>query len=236
MAVITQDQALLDIYAAPDADSHQAVADLVTAGGTPITRDQAKRTFFSVCYGVEAGHLSNILGCSTREAQTIIDAILRTFPGVAAMRSKITEELRMTRGVTTVTGWRRRWLGHVVETRGTRRGEIKDKVLKEALATKPQYMGARVLAQGLIQCAKHIPWIKPVAHIHDASLVEVPLERAAEGVRALEQHMTVEEWGMLFPVDASCGPNWYVASLSDSEKESKGYADWTRDSILSRPG
>lgn len=233
LAVITQDQALLAEYARPDADSHQLVADRVTAAGTPITRDQAKRTFFATCYGVEAPHLASILGCSVSEAQTIITGILRAFPGVRHMRANLERELLATRGVTTLNGWTRRWLGYLLEAGGRKRGQVRDKVMKEALATKPQYMGARVLAEGLLQidAAGH-DWMYPIAHIHDASLVEARLERAADAIRTLESTMAVRAWDMDFPVDASAGPNWYVASLSDKEKVAQGYAAWTRASLL----
>lgn len=227
MAVITGDPALLAEYAKPDADSHQLVADMVG-----ITRDQAKMTFFATCYGVEAPHLAAMLGLSEREALDIINRILRTFSGVRRWRTRVDQQLRETRGIRTRTGWFRRWLGHVVETRGSRKGEIKKKVTKEALATEPQYMGARVLAQGLIQCDELMPWILPVAHIHDASLVEVPLDRAAEAIRALEQNMAVREWGMDFPVDACCGPDWYAASTDDRHKAAAGYGGWEREALL----
>lgn len=239
MAVITKDEALLAEYKKPDADSHQLVADRVTAAGTPITRDQAKRTFFATCYGVEAPHLADILGIQRHEAQRIIDGILLAFPGVRRMRASVERQLRQTRGVTTLTGWTRRWLSYVLHLHGKNAGQIRDKVLKEALATEPQYMGARVLGQGLIQLDDAIKsgvlppgMIYVEGHIHDASLLNGRAKDAKEIIVAVERYMTVNEWGMEFPVDASVGPNWYVASMSDKEKVAKGYGGWTREAIL----
>lgn len=239
MAVITKDPALLAEYRKPDADSHQLVADMVTAAGTPITRDQAKRTFFATCYGVEAEHLSSILGVTVYEAQAIINGILKAFPGVRRMRATVERQLRETRGVTTLTGWTRRWLGFVLHLKGNKAGQLRDKVLKEGLATEPQYMGARVLGEGLIQLDDAIlngdipeGLLIPEAHIHDASLLSGDASRGRECILALEKYMTVKKWEMEFPVDASVGPNWYVASMSDKEKVEKGFGGWTREAVL----
>ena len=79
-----------------------------------------------------------------------------------------------------------------------------------------------------------MPWILPVAHIHDASLVDVPLDRAAEAIRALEQNMAVREWGMDFPVDACCGPDWYAASTDDRHTAAAGYGGWERTELLAK--
>lgn len=233
LAVITGDEALWEEYRREDADSHSLVARMVTEQGVPITRDQAKRVFFATCYGVEAPHLATVLGCSEVEAKEIINAILRTFPGVRRYRDDITRQLLSTRSVRVIDGWERRWLGHVMNTRGRKAGTLKGKVLKEGLATPPQRMGARVLGEGIIALDElALPGVAPIGHVHDASLLEFRLETLHETVPAAEEAMSVELWGMPFPVDMSLGPNWYVASIPDKEKVELGLEEWTRDALL----
>lgn len=230
-AVASQDQKLLEIYR-QGLDSHAEVARLVTEAGTPITRDQAKRTTFSTFYGVGANHLGDILGIPVYQAQRIISTLLAVFSGIPRFHRDVERQLREHRSVICPDGWERRWLGYILHVGGRKKGQLKDKVKKEAYATVPQYMGARIMGLGLLQLIKNVPWITPVAHVHDASLAEIPNERAAEAILEVEKHMTVDHWGMTFPVDASCGPNWLVASMSDKEKEEKGYGAWTREAIL----
>jgi uracil-DNA glycosylase family 4 len=232
-AVLSKDPRLLEIYLG-GGDSHAEVAKLLAAEGLEVTRDMAKRTFFATFYGIEAGHLATILGISEHMAEGIIQRLYKVFPGIMMYRRDVERSVRQTRSVTTSTGWTRRWLSHVLETRGRRRGQVKPKILKEALATQPQYIGARVMGEGLLQLVDQVPWVKPIVHIHDATLLEVPTARIAEAVPLIEDAMAVTAWDMTFPVDASVGPNWYVASLSDSEKLDAGYDQWTRTAIISR--
>lgn len=233
IAVITQAQALLDLYADEHADSHQFVANMVSEAGAPITRDQAKRTFFAVCYGVEAPHLAAILGVKEHEARAIIRAIFKAFPGVHRMRQQVERSLRQTASITTRGGWTRRWLGHTIHTRGKRRGQIRDKIIKEALATEPQWMGARVLAEGIIALTEQVAEVKPVLHVHDATAFEVPTHLVRELSPRIEQAMGVTLWDMFFPVDLSYGPNLYVASISDKDKLGTPYEEYTVAALTS---
>lgn len=231
IAVITQDPHLLEEYEKPNADSHALVARLVSETGITLTRDQAKRTFFATIYGVEAPHLADILGCSVPEAQGIINGIFKAFPGTWRYRERIKQQILEERSVTVIDGWKRRWLGHVMVTKGRKKGTINEKVLKEGLATPPQRMGARVLAQGLVN-ATSIQELYPVAHVHDASLSEAPIHLLHDIVPRAEEQMAVTLWGMHFPVDMSLGPNWYIASIPDKDKEKMGYGEWTKAKVL----
>lgn len=233
LAVLADEHNLKEIYADVDGDSHQAVADLVLQKtGIRISRDQAKRTSFAAFYGIEPDHLSTILGVSPQMARQILNAIHTTFPGARRYKTQVERSLRQSASLTAPTGWRRRWWGYVLHDRGKRKGQLIDKVVKEALASNPQHMGARVLAQGLLQLAQTVDWVQPLVHVHDAGLIQVPRDRAPEAILAVEQAMTVERWGMAFPVEVSPGPNWYVASLSDRDKAALGYDNWTREAIL----
>ena len=236
VAVTCKDEAFMRIYADPDGDSHTEVVKLMASMGVVITRDQAKRLSYAVMYGIEAEHLGVVLGVDFMTARRILDAFFRVFRGVKRYHEQIKKELRAHRRVTCPTGWTRRWLGHVVRGKGRLQGELIDKVIKEALATIPQHMAARVLTKGLLRIwAGDRTLLDPAAHVHDAALLESPADRAGEALLASEEAMTLTEWGMPFPVEASVGPNWYVASLSnkDDEKLPGGvYHAWSRDQVL----
>ena len=238
LAVLSQDRALLEIYRS-GGDSHMSVVELIgQRTGLEISRDQAKRTAFAAFYGIESEHLSTILGCSKLEALQILEAFFATFPGAKRYREATVRSLKESRSVTSPTGWRRQWLSYVVETRGRNRGEIRKKIVKEALATAPQNMASKVLGLGLLQVWKRFERssVDPAVHLHDAGLFELPKERARELAPELEAAMQVrvDDWDMDFPAEISPGPNWLVASKSDSWKRANGYGLWTREQVLKR--
>ena len=238
VAVLCKDQKLIDIFQDPTKDSHTEVRLLVEKhAGIKITRDQSKRTMHAISYGIEEEHLAGMLNISIHEAKMIIAGILSTFTGLRRYKDDVVRELRSTRSNTSPTGWRRRWLNYVMITKGRGKGTVRPKVIKEALATKPQNMAARVLGLGLINMYDDYgSWLHPVAHVHDAGLFEEPLNRMKEADKAIVQGMSLTLWDMPFPAAPSHGPNWYIASMEEGvdnpEKQEAGFKNWTRESIL----
>lgn len=232
-AVLSGDPRLLDIYHSGQ-DSHMEVVRLLREkAGVSITRDQAKRVSYAAFYDIEASHLGDILGISEWEARKVLAAFFTVFQGAKRYKQRVEDELRRSRSVTSPTGWRRRWLGYVLETKGRRKGQVKKKVRKEALATGPQCMAAHVMAEGLLRVwdeAREL--LQPLAHVHDSCLLHCRQEDAAIGIQQAEELMTVECWGMPFPVTAVCGPDWLTASLDDEKKQGE-QAKWKRSTLLS---
>jgi uracil-DNA glycosylase family 4 len=242
-AVLTRDQRLLEIYNTPGGDSHQMVADLVVERcGVEISRPQAKRLSFAAFYDIEAPHLADILGVTLSQAHQILRAFFQTFPATERYKQRVEQELRLSRSCTSPTGWKRRWLGYVLETGGRRKGRVKEKVRKEALASGPQNMAAWVMAEGLLaideaagwtwaeQQQQQEPWIRPLVHVHDSVLLEVDADRAPAAIRLVEEKMAVECFGMHFPASCLVGPDWLTASLDDDEKAD----EWKRSAWLQR--
>jgi len=202
--------------------------------GIKVSRDGSKRVTYAAMYGIEADHLATILGISILEAKTVLAAFFSEFTGLSRYRAEVVRELRASRSNTSPTGWRRRWLQYVMVTKGRDKGTVRPKIIKEALATTPQNMAARILGLGLIEMYKnHGDWLLPVAHVHDAGLFEEPLDRLPEADAAILEGMSLTQWDMPFPAEPSHGPDWYVASLSDKEKNTVGRKVWTREHILS---
>ena len=230
VAVLSQDPEFMALYAG-GTDSHVAVQQMMA---DLLVRDRSKwKAFnFAALYGIEDQHAAELLGCDTLTAMKVRQRYFARFQGVQRWWTRVEEELRRDRQNTSPTGWQRRWLGYVLHDSGKRRGEVRDKIRKEALATSPQNIGARVLGEGILALRAAAPWIRPAAHVHDAALNQVPLGRVAEAVHAAETHMTITKWGMRFTVEASLGPNWYVASISDARKVAEGYGRWTREAVL----
>ncbi len=235
VAVRCKDKKLIEIFQDPTKDSHMEVARLIEGScGTKISRDGSKRVTYAAMYGIEAEHLATILGITILEAKIVLQAFFSTFTGLSRYRAEVVRELRSSRSNTSPTGWRRRWLQYIMVTKGRDKGTVRPKVIKEALATTPQNMAARILGLGLINMYEnHGDWLHPVAHVHDAGLFEEPLDRMVEADQAILEGMTVNQWDMPFPAAPSHGSDWYIASLDkDEDKIKNGFPEWTREAVL----
>ena len=229
VAVLSGDPAMTAIYRSGQ-DSHMLVSDRIfEVCGIRLSRQQSKRLTYACLYGIEAPHLADILGVPLTMAMKVLSAFWQIFPGVRDWFSrKVPQELRATRSNTSPTGWRRRWLSHVVYSSGKRKGQLIDKLVKEALSTGPQNIGRHVLDHGMKRVAERLPWLPMAAHVHDALLILCPRERVAEAIPLVDDAMSVTLWGMPFPAKASVGPNWYIASLKEDDKP----LEWQRETLL----
>lgn len=244
-AVLTGDEGLLEIYRSGK-NSHREVMRIVKeATGLEITYDQAKRVAFASFYDIEEQHLADILGVQVLQAKKVLRAFFQAFPKTLAYKEKVEVELRAGKSCTAPTGWVRPWLGYVMETDGRRKGQVKRKIRKEALASGPQHMAAWVMAEGLLALWDTAgvgnpaldpadQWLLIQVHVHDSALIGVDLDRVQEAIPLVESVMEieVEDWEMTFPVEAVLGPDWYGASLGDAKKADKGYDGWQRDRVL----
>jgi len=233
VAVRCKDKKLIEIFQDPTKDSHMEVARLIEGScGIKVSRDGSKRVTYAAMYGIEAEHLASILGINVMEAKTVLAAFFSTFTGLSRYREEVVRELRSSRSNTSPTGWRRRWLQYIMVTKGRDKGTVRPKIIKEALATTPQNMAARILGLGLIHMYEnHGDWLHPVAHVHDAGLFEEPLDRIMEADKVILEGMSLTHWDMPFPAEPSHGPNWWVASMSDKEKIDNDWFTWTRAAL-----
>jgi uracil-DNA glycosylase family 4 len=231
VAVLSGDSVFKSIFE-EGKDSHSEVAELIAQEGLDISRDKAKRTTYAVMYGIEDEHLATVLGCEVALAAKIRAAFLKVFRGIQRWQNKAEREVERTAALLSPTGRRRRWLGYIADKKTKK---LQKKIRKEAWATQPQEMAARVLGEGLIDLLEY-EWIRPLAHVHDAALMEVAEERIVEGIEVAESVLSREKWGMRFPTGMCVGPNWYVASIDDSDKEEMGFGEWTRERVIERYG
>jgi hypothetical protein len=77
-------------------------------------------------------------------------------------------------------------------------------------------MAAWVLAEGL--CSMYYDsgeWgklLQPLIHVHDALLIETPIERVEEGKALALKLLSRELWGMKFTAEMKTGNNWEECS------------------------
>lgn len=87
-------------------DVHQATADIVTAGGTPLTRKRAKNVNFAFLYGSGYDTLAATAGCSRAEAIALKDSVKAALPEVQKLIENVSVTAR-------TKGFIRNWAGRI---------------------------------------------------------------------------------------------------------------------------
>lgn len=229
VAVFNQDKGLLRAFTEPvnwpenpkhgKIDSHTVVQQLVSQW-VVISRDQAKHLTYAVIYGVSAEQLAlELTNAAMRkgtggvvtvmQAMAMIEAFFKAFPGVRQYHFDVEQELIRTRTLRSLTGRERHWPGRIMDGNG----RVLNEIIKQAWSYKPQELGAHILALGLLQIRReHGSWLRPLIHVHDAALIECPIDRVEEGKRVATAALSRELYGMWFPTEMKAGATWYEAS------------------------
>lgn len=237
IAVITGDEALKRAYTEPvdwpgharhgRIDSHTKLIQALLPYGFELSRDQSKKASYAGWYGAEAGQLAVELTAEARrkgegievtvpQAQRILDLICRQlYPGIQKWHNSVVTNLLAGRTLVSPTGRRARWNGYITrKVRNTT--ELIEKVAKEGWSFFPQDMAAWVLALGLQALEREgAGLIEPIFHVHDELGMLIPASPGTlvdEALSLIQRCMTVEQWGMVFPVDVGKpAPNWRCA-------------------------
>jgi len=210
-------------------DSHTRVVQLMAAAGVTITRDQAKRLTYAVIYGGGAKQLAVELNAeafrkgdshrlTAADVQIMIDVFYRVFNGIKQWQQDVVSEVERTRKLRNpLTGREFTWLGYIIETRkrAPEYGELKYEIRKQVWSRLPQDTAAYVLGLGLIDLYESDHWgslLQPLIHVHDALLMEAPIERVEEAKTVALSALTRYIWGMNFPAEMKVGANWLECS------------------------
>lgn len=221
IAVLTEDERLWSIYAEGVPDSHIALRDILDReSGIRVSRPQIKRVLYASVYGVKPYFLETQLYMDYRQNEEglnptrgdgdrILQAVFKTFPGIPRWRKRVELEIAETRELRSPTGRSFMFPGPI---RDRKTGGIAHHILRKAWSRYPQDMGAYILANGIFDIEKHPDLFTPLMHVHDACLIQAPLERQDEAMEVARECMSQEFWGMKFPAEPISGANWYEAS------------------------
>jgi len=240
VAVLSGDKNLISAFITPldwpgnakhgKIDSHTRVVQLMLGSGAQITRDQAKRLTYAVMYGARASQLAVELNAeafrrgqnlrlTTDQVQYMIDVFYRVFPGVKLWQQRVKDEVVQTRRLRCpFTGRERTWPGYIIEMRKKSEdyGSLKYEIAKQAWSFLPQWLGAYILGLGLIDMYYNTDaWgdlLQPLVHVHDALLIEAPVDRVEEASALALKLLSREAFGISFPAEMKVGANWLEAS------------------------
>lgn len=211
-------------------DSHTQVVKAVTDLGLELTRDGAKRLVYAWAYGGQPAQVSQEINAeafrkgeiyrTTPEGVGKMFDILnyKLFPAVHQWQLSILEEVQKTRKLRCpLTGREFTWLGYIIETnkKSPNFGGLKNEIRKQVWSRLPQNMGAWILGLGLYDIYQSDDWftlLTPLIHVHDALLIQTPVERQEEGIVKSVNYLSRDFHGMNFPAEMKVGKNWYECS------------------------
>lgn len=237
VAVLSKDKKLVEAFTVPidwpgnprhgTVDSHTRVMQLM-APHMEITRDQSKRFTYAGIYGGQAKQLAQELNAeafrkgdpttlTTDKVQMGLDVFFSVFSGVKRWQEDILDEVMRTRKLRNpLTGREFTWLGYLTsKNRKTKVHELKHDIQKQIWSRLPQDTAAYILGLGLIDIYNSDSYgdlLQPLIHVHDALLIEAPVERVDEAEKVAISHLSRYIWGMSFPSKMKIGANWLECS------------------------
>lgn len=169
-------------------------------------RDLGKTVNFAIVYGETSYGLSEDLGIGQIEAQELLDAFYRQYSGVYRWSDSVQHFVIRHEYVSTLFGRHR----VLPEARSDRPPE-RDRALRQAVNTVIQGTAAELHKMALVRVHRGLPQgCRLLLPIHDAVLVEVPMDRVAECASVLrcllEAPLPGFPWSL--PVEIKAGRSW----------------------------
>jgi hypothetical protein len=178
-AVLSSDSAMLDAYCSGDpylffAKRVGAASRDATKKSHPEIRDKYKVVLLAVQYGMQAETLASRAGVSTFEAHEMLSQHREIFAQYWAWSGDWLQHALQTGVMRTAMGWTCR--AGVLE--------LNERSIRNWLV---QSTGADILRIACILAKRHR--VKPIAPVHDAVLIEAPIERIEADVTLMREIM-----------------------------------------------
>ncbi|QOJ23436.1 MAG: DNA polymerase I [Gammaproteobacteria bacterium] len=214
MAHISQDQRLLDAFAAGE-DIHRATAAEIL--GIPLDqvdpeqRRYAKVINFGLIYGMSEFGLAAQLNIERSAARAYMERYFARYPGVENYMRQTREKARQFGYVETVLG-RRLWLPEINNANGNRRQGAE----RAAINAPMQGTAADIIKLAMIAVHNwlHLAQLrsKLIMQVHDELVLEVPDEEVAVIKDSLPAHMgNVLQLDVPLLIEVGIGDNWEQA-------------------------
>jgi DNA polymerase-1 len=216
LAHLSADQELRRAFA-EDRDVHTSVAAQIFGVAEPeVTADMrrmAKTVNFGVIYGMSAHGLAQRLGMPREEAGRFIDAYFARYPKVLDYQTRLLQDCRRNRYVSTILGRRREITG----IRSNSTYQQRNQPEREAVNMQIQGSAADLIKLAMLHIHQRLEKeerrARMLLQIHDELVFEVPPEELEEvaALVALEMTTPLEkqlELEVPLKVDLAVGPNW----------------------------
>jgi DNA polymerase-1 len=180
---------------------------------TSEIRRRAKTVNFGVIYGMSAVGLAQRLGIPKDEASRFIDAYFARYPKVQEYQTRLLENCRRNRYVSTILGRRREITG--IRERSTYQQRSQPE--REAINMEIQGSAADLIKMAMLNIYRRLRRdryeARMLLQIHDELVFEVPPAELDEVAELVREEMTTpleKELSLRVPlkVDLAAGPNW----------------------------
>ena len=206
-AALSSDERMSEVYSARDsyiafAQMAGAVPEGAAKESHPVERGKFKLVALAVQYGMTAFGLSNRSGMGLAEARQLLRFHRQAFPGYWQWSEQVEAFGTLTRELRTSMGWRIQYPGwNPLNLRSMRNWPI-------------QATGSDMLRLAMI--ALDQAGVEVVAPVHDAVLIQCPLENMDEVIsetRSIMRRVSAQLLGQIelgVDVDRTCWPERYV--------------------------
>jgi DNA polymerase I len=197
-------------------DIHARTAQEMFGEVNRDTRGRAKTINFSILYGISRWGLAKRLESTPDEAQALIDAYFKRFPGIS---NYIQETLATVRecGYSTTLFGRKTWFPRIKSaTQAERQGSERAAINAPIQGTSADIIKRAMVRMGPALEAAGLPHVKMLLQVHDELVFELPEGDVAAASKVIEAVMAnaaepLVKMTVPLGVEIGTGPSWGAA-------------------------
>ena len=180
------------------------------------TRGRAKTINFSILYGISRWGLSKRLESTAEEAQQLIDAYFKRFPGISAYIQETTESVRE-KGYTETLFGRKCWFPRIKSANAAeRQGSERAAINAPIQGTSADIIKRAMVRMGPALAEAGLPNVKMLLQVHDELVFELPEGDVAAASKVIEAVMAgsaepLVKLSVPLGVEIGVGPSWGAA-------------------------
>jgi DNA polymerase I len=197
-------------------DIHARTAQEMFGEVNRDTRGRAKTINFSILYGISRWGLSKRLESTPDEAQALIDAYFKRFPGISAYIQETLETVRETGHSTTLFG-RKCWFPRIKSpNQAERQGSERASINAPIQGTSADIIKRAMVRMGPALAEAGLPDVKMLLQVHDELVFELPESDVAAASKVIEAVMAgaaepLVKLSVPLGVEIGTGASWGAA-------------------------
>lgn len=197
-------------------DIHARTAQELFGEVNRDTRGRAKTINFSILYGISRWGLAKRLESTPEEAQQLIDAYFKRFPGISAYIQETLASVKETGFTTTLFG-RKCWFPRIAsQSQAERQGSERAAINAPIQGTSADIIKRAMVRMGPALIEAGLPNVKMLLQVHDELVFELPegdVEAASKVIEAVMAGAAEPLVKLSVPlgVEIGTGPSWGAA-------------------------
>lgn len=197
-------------------DIHARTAQELFGEVNRDTRGRAKTINFSILYGISRWGLAKRLESTSEEAQQLIDAYFKRFPGISAYIQETLANVKETGFTTTLFG-RKCWFPRIAsQSQAERQGSERAAINAPIQGTSADIIKRAMVRMGPALAEAGLHNVKMLLQVHDELVFELPegdVEAASKVIEAVMASAAAPLVKLSVPlgVEIGIGPSWGAA-------------------------